>query len=181
MIIKLDTSHSEDIRRILTSNKKHQGVYDFTFANKVADAHIKSLSNPNANVFGYLNDDNKVVAFIATKFWNDKENVTFSTSSVDQNENHPLSDGSRWPHAIIALVNYGVFYYQKQGVKYLWTIRPNSPNWVPYTNAKECVLRNFNFEAVCTVPANVNFPLEYQEVCALPLPMEQIIIKYMLQ
>ena len=181
MIIELNESHVNDIRRIVYSNKKYQGTIDFSFTERIANFHINNLlHDPNSTIFGYLNKDDIVIAFIDTISWPDKKNFTLATSSADQNYEQVKSPDSRWPHSIIALVNYTVQFYIDKGYTTGWTIRPSNPKWVPYTDAKECILRNYKMEIVYTVPKGEWPPEEYRLIQPKPLPLEENIVKIML-
>lgn len=181
MIIELNTDHNkEDIKRILSSNRKYQGTVNFSFVNRIANYHINRLeNNPDDHMFGY-EDNERIIAFLDTFAWPDGENFTLSTSSSDQDYFQKKSENSRWPHSIISLVNYAIFYYQNKGFKTAWTIRPNVDNWIPYAEAEKCILKQFQSEVVDIIPANTTPLDKYKLILSNKLPVEQQVIKIML-
>jgi len=177
MIIRLDSSHGEDVIRVLTSNRKYQGTADFgEYSKKLSRWTADQLINSCHNIFGYVQDQ-KVIAFLDTSFC--RHGFCLLTSSVDQNEPHKLVEGSRWPIAIIELVNYAVRYYKIAGFRTAWTIRPDNPKWVPYIEAPTCVLKGCKTTIGLKVPANTPWSKEYDWLIpeGKQLPVDNIVIK----
>jgi len=171
----LTSNNKPDIERILLSNTKYQGTVDFsTFRNRLLPYMMSRLDNPDVTMFGY-EQDGQIVGILDTHIWDNRVEFTLQTSSVDQNIKLPLVENSRWPVAIIEMVNAAVEYYRDCQVA--WTIRPNNPKWVPYAAVEGCILKNMKSEIVATIPANTVFPKEYQQVVVGPIPVENHIIK----
>ena len=178
MIRQLGPDDADELVRVMDSNPKVQ--LNASAEHKrwfVYEYLVPHLSEPGRVVTLGEFDGDRLRAFVETRRWTDSDcDVTLGTTSADQSAPHALARGSRWPRAIIALVNAAVDLHRGQGRDVVWTTRPDDARWVPLTSASDCVLRDYTSSVECRVPANTPYPRGYSQVSLL-MPTDQLVVR----
>lgn len=178
MIRQLCKDDASELVRVIESNPKIQVHSDSEHRRWfVHDYLVPHLAEKDRVLtLGYF-DNGYLRAFVETRRWTDNDrHVTLGTTSVDQTVYHASARGSRWPQAIIALVNAVVGIHRGLGRDIVWTTRPDDPRWVPLTSAPDCVLRGYQSEVAYKAKANELYPPEFSQV-SIRMPSDQLVIK----
>ncbi len=135
----------------------------------------ENFTQPCANIFGYFDDEDRLVAFAMFVRWLDYDNFTMSVRMENKNLNLPRrTDESRYSEALVDLTNYGLGYFRSEGHEFVWA-QHFGTDGLTIADEPNCILSTYIRHAILELPANTKPPAEYHRVAWVTNPEPSII------
>ena len=179
MIVRqLGGSDAAELVRVVESGPSLQAHVDAEHKRWfVHDYLVPHLSEAGRVLTLGLFDGDVLRAFVETRRWtNSNRDVTLGTTAVDRTVLQPRARCSRWPRAIISLVNAVVGLHLGEGRDVVWTTRPDDAAWSPLIAAPDCVLSAYDAQVVAVISANTLYPEEFRQV-SVRMPTDQRVVR----
>ncbi|BBZ94328.1 hypothetical protein BRDID11004_47690 [Bradyrhizobium diazoefficiens] len=131
-----------------------------------------------SNFWGYFDDAGKLVAWTLFIRWQDSDNITIRLLIEDPDADLPRADGAVWSEAAVDLVNWGIGYCWTEGVSFFWSRIYAGREANHVSDHPNCMLGQYQKEAVLAVAKGALPPPEYRRVSWSPVDYDTTICKF---